>query len=836
MFRETVYEIFGIKGFEPYLEKYNPNFKVREEQNKLVYDVLNSFGSGKKHILMEAPTGTGKTFVYTYISLIEYIIKMVNYSNKLEEEDSDSLEKFDKVLNKNRIVIVTNNKSLQKQVYEDMLNVIIPSLDSYFEFKELDKHRDMLKKLKVGIYKSKSNYLCKKSFDNDKSKDENFKLGIEKEIEIQGTPSIDYDLVDRYDSNGKLKYDSKLFDKYNAKDRNCKNCKVKECKFNKSKKEIHNIMITNYDYLLLLSKKVNLEYIHTLILDEVHNLPNKLINISSDEFSLDNFLFRLPKLKSKLNNEFILHLGKLLNYFKGFKNDKPKFSDTELFNLTYGISQNEKNIENYVNKKLNIDRTKMILNIERSKVIEYLKNIYFKDLDKLILEYEDKFFDNLDSILENIRKNSESYMNKGIILSDYDKFISFKEVNGMSDYIKNKKGEITTNLTDNNIEELDKIFSSNTEIKSLYEECRNLVYSLKNLDIYSRIINEMKSYIFYLKDLINKLDDNNFEITKRLVPDVITVSVDNNLKVNLYLMNDDTVNAYNKFLDAINKVKHIVYCSATMSIEGDYSFFVSRLGLLENETYRCYIPNSPFDKYNKRYIFLDKNYCLDKYGKETKYKWLLEKKLNNIIIQGDSGSLILCTSKVDVDNAYNCLKDNLIDSKYSIHSQYYSSLPTIMQDMNKNKDNDTIVIGNTGFWEGIDFKGDNMTTLIITKLPYMRVNEPSIVSKFNRLLFDKIEYDKDNSFISEYWDFYNNTMKIVFYQGVGRLIRSVTDYGVIVCLFSYDNFIKKFNVNTDKHLGIDDGIVLEALDLNILENLIQSSIKTTKQNREKYLK
>ena len=299
---------------------------------------------------MEAPTGTGKTFVYTYISLIEYIIKMVNYNNKLEEEDSDSLEKFDKVLNKNRIVIVTNNKSLQKQVYEDMLNVIIPSLDSYFEFKELDKHRDMLKKLKVGIYKSKSNYLCKKSFDNDKSKDENFKLGIEKEMEIQGTPSIDYDLVDRYDNNGKLKYDNKLFDKYNAKDRNCKNCKIKECKFNKSKKEIHNIMITNYDYLLLLSKKVNLEYIHTLILDEVHNLPNKLINISSDEFSLDNFLFRLPKLKSKLNNEFILHLGKLLNYFKGFKNDKPKFSDTELFNLTYGISQNEKNIENYVNK------------------------------------------------------------------------------------------------------------------------------------------------------------------------------------------------------------------------------------------------------------------------------------------------------------------------------------------------------------------------------------------------------------------------------------------------------------------------------------------------------
>ena len=300
-------------------------------------------------------------------------------------------------------------------------------------------------------------------------------------------------------------------------------------------------------------------------------------------------------------------------------------------------------------------------------------------------------------------------------------------------------------------------------------------------------------------------------------------------------MNDDTANTYDKFLKSISRVKHIVYCSATMSIEEDYSFFMERLGLINNETYKCYIPNSPFDKFNKRYIFLDKDYCLDKFGKETKYKWLLEKKIHNIISKGDSGSLVLCTSKGDVDNAYNCLKNNL-KGNYSIHSQYFSSLPTIMYDMNKNEEQNTVVIGNTGFWEGIDFKGDNMTNLIITKLPYMRVNEPSIVSKYNRLLFNKIEYDLSSSYINDYWDFYNNMMKIVFYQGVGRLIRSVTDYGVVICLFSYDNFIKKFNVANDKHLGIENGIVIEALDLNMLETLISSCLQTTKENRKKYLK
>ena len=42
--REYIYEIFGIGDYEPFLEKYNPDFKVREEQNKLVYDMIRALG------------------------------------------------------------------------------------------------------------------------------------------------------------------------------------------------------------------------------------------------------------------------------------------------------------------------------------------------------------------------------------------------------------------------------------------------------------------------------------------------------------------------------------------------------------------------------------------------------------------------------------------------------------------------------------------------------------------------------------------------------------------------------------------------------------------------
>ena len=100
----------------------------------------------------------------------------------------------------------------------------------------------------------------------------------------------------------------------------------------------------------------------------------------------------------------------------------------------------------------------------------------------------------------------------------------------------------------------------------------------------------------------------------------------------------------------------------------------------------------------------------------------------------------------------------------------------------------------------------------------------------------KIENKSKKSFIGEYWNYYNNMMKIVFYQGVGRLIRSITDYGIIVCLFSYENFSKKFNVDMDKHLGITDISVMSANSLSVLELLIESSLQITKQNSNKFRK
>lgn len=835
MLNEIIYEIFGLYDYKSYLEIYNPNFIVRNEQNKLVFDMLRAFKSGNKHILMEAPTGTGKTFIYTYISFIDYIVKMINSINNEEDEINDFESLLLPLIKSNKIVIVTNNKSLQKQIYNDIVNFIIPSLESYFQYKEMDNYLKVVRYLKVGIYKSKSNYLCRKSLENEyKNKDKDtFYKNVIKEINSQNTDSIDFDIIDKYYSNGNVKFKNEQLNKYNAKNRSCKNCKIEKCKFNKSKnKDFHNIMITNYDYLLLLSTITNLDYIHTLILDEVHNLPSKLINMSNEEMNLTNFINKLPiNDNEEICRNFNKHLSKLLSFI--LKNKK----EEDLYNITYGINQNDgKNLETPF-KKLKKLETISLLNTEINRVKNYLINIYFKDIKKIIDIYKNRFYFRLNKLLKDIDSRGNN-INQYLVLTEYDKLINLCDTlpmeNFKEEYTKPESRNIT--LTEKEIEILDNLFSKDDTIKESYEHCKNYISIIKNLFIYYRIQNEMKDYIFYLKDLIHKLEDKNFEINNELSPDVITISISENTGINFLIMNDNIKKSYSRFLNSIPNVRQIVYCSATISIEEDYSFFMNRLGLLEDYSYKCYIPTSPFDVMNKRYLFLDKKMCLDRYGKENKYKDILKNSLHKIVTKSNSGSLVLCTSKVDVDNSYECLNNNITDNNYSIHSQYYSSLPTIIDDMNKSSKN-TVVIGNTGFWEGLDFKGDNMTTLIITKLPYMRVNEPSIVSEFNRLLFDKIETGSTKSFIGEYWRYYTNMMKVVFYQGIGRLIRSVTDYGVIVCLFSYDNFKKKFNVFSDKHLGIVDSSLISIVsDFNMLETMLGINIEITKENSNKYRK
>ena len=81
----------------------------------------------------------------------------------------------------------------------------------------------------------------------------------------------------------------------------------------------------------------------------------------------------------------------------------------------------------------------------------------------------------------------------------------------------------------------------------------------------------------------------------------------------------------------------------------------------------------------------------------------------------------------------------------------------------------SVLLGTSSFWEGVDVPGESLSCVVIDRLPFPTPDDPVLdaVSAFNPNTFQEWSIPR---------------AVLAFTQAFGRLIRTRTDRGVVVCL------------------------------------------------------
>jgi len=215
----------------------------------------------------------------------------------------------------------------------------------------------------------------------------------------------------------------------------------------------------------------------------------------------------------------------------------------------------------------------------------------------------------------------------------------------------------------------------------------------------------------------------------------------------------------------------VVLTSATLTMSGSFNFVQERLGLQSGQFMSASIP-SPYSYENQVQLLVPDDFPDVREEGEAFIYSLCEAVLSLAEIT-EGRMLVLFTSFDMLKKCHALLKEILEEEEFALIAQGITSGSRLRLKKAFQSHEKAILLGTSSFWEGIDIPGEDLSALVIARLPFQPPNHPLYEARS-----EQIEAEGKNPF----HELSLPNAVIRFKQGFGRLIRSERDRGIVfVC-------------------------------------------------------